>query len=124
MKIFLVLALAFIAVSQTVNALKCYECGPGRVSCSSKKEDWNKKECDIAQCLKIDVVDKDGKDVIARSCAMEKGHKDDCETRDEGGKKGKACYCSNEDLCNGAFTAQASIVGTILLVAFSLFLSN
>ena len=38
--------------------------------------------------------------------------------------KWSLCNWSNEDYCNGSFNAQASIVGTILLVAVSLFLYN
>jgi len=124
MKIFLVLALAFIAVSQT-DALKCYECGDskGDTVCSSNKKDWNKKTCSKDEvCKKADGV-IDGKTILARMCAPHKG-KDDCIKSEGKEDKGETCFCSNEDYCNGSFNVQVSIVGTILLVAVSLFLSN
>ena len=62
--------------------------------------------------------------MIIRMCSQDKDKKDGCESSEGNGMKGEVCYCSNKELCNGAFTAQASIVGTILLVALSLFLSN
>jgi len=126
MKIFLVFALAFIAVSQTVNALKCYQCGnllKGE-TCSSNKDKWEEKSCTVDQCQMIDGVNKDGKAFVVRMCSGDKDNKDGCKSSEKNGMKGTVCYCSNEKLCNGAFTAQASIVGTILLVALSFFLSN
>merc|ERR1712168_297157 len=127
MKIFLVFVLAFIAVSQTVNALKCYECGShtGATVCSDNKEDWTEKKCNKDdKCLFLDGEKDDGTRILFRTCSSAKGKEDDCEDKTENGITGTVCYCSNEDLCNGAFKAHASIVGTILVVALSFFLLN
>jgi len=127
MKIFLMFVLAFIAVSQTVNALKCYQCGThdGADVCSANKKKWEEKSCDEDQkCLKVEGEKDDGTPILYRTCASAKGKKDDCEDKEENRMKGTVCYCSNEDLCNGAFKADASIAGATLVVALSLFLLN
>jgi len=123
MKIFLVFALAFIAVSQTVYALKCYECGDkiGNTVCESNKQNWKNITCSKGQaCMKLD-GERAGKTINARMCS--KGN-DGCDHNEGKGNTGWTCVCSNEDYCNGSFKGQASIVGTILLAAVSLFLSN
>jgi len=129
MKIFLVFTLALVAVSQTVDALQCYQCGDyEKGETCPPEESWREVSCKEDQCFKFDGVKKGekkgGEPIVFRRCADVRNGTDGCAYWESGGMIGKACFCSNENLCNGAFTARASIVGTLLLVALSLFLSN
>jgi len=102
-----------------VNATKCYKCPnkKGDKSCSSDKDDW--KTCNTkGQCLKVTTdIPLVGEDV-QRECGGPKGELPlGCKEVTIAGVKGEKCVCEGE-LCNGAFKAQASIVGMIMLVTF------
>jgi len=122
MKIFLLVPLAFIVAAQTVDATKCYKC-PKKddVSCSSDEDDWQtcKTKQSEGQCLTLTTdVPLVGKNV-QRDCGGPKGEFPiGCTTKGPV----KTCVCEG-DLCNGdggngAFKAQASIVGMIMLITF------
>jgi len=130
MKVFVVFVLAAIVSLQKVNAnTKCYECGDGplepKKTCEGNEKDWEQKKCNAGggMCQTLTLVDG-GKTIVTRNCYYGAEKKPGCKTKKTiKGKEFQQCWCKG-DLCNGAFNAQASVVGITLLVMFSSMLFN
>jgi len=128
MKILIVVALAIIVGSQIGDAkkIKCFICGDldNSKTCPKEEDKWDKKECESGSCGKLVTVQGD-KTTIVRKCG-EKSASQVCTPPVPlgNGKTTVTCNCYNEELCNGSFTNQASIVVTMILVTLSSILLN